>query len=54
MKYFSKDEKTSMHRFFEVLTVLKLNDSFPTVEIALKLFIFVPCSMLAEKDPSQF
>jgi hypothetical protein len=44
MKYFSEDEKLSMHSFFEVLTVSKLNDSFPSVEIALKLFIFIPCS----------
>jgi hypothetical protein len=44
MKYFSEDEKLSIHSFFEVLTVSKLNDSFPIVEIALKLFIFIPCS----------
>jgi hypothetical protein len=42
MKYFSEDEKLSMNSFLEVLTVSKLNDSFPIVEIALKLFIFIP------------
>jgi hypothetical protein len=35
MKFFSEDEKLSMHSFLEVLTVSKLNDSFPIVEIAL-------------------
>jgi hypothetical protein len=44
MKYYSEDEKLSVHSFLEVLTVSKLNDSFPTVEIVLKLFIFIPCS----------
>jgi hypothetical protein len=44
MKYFSEDEKLSMHSFLDVLTVSKLNDSFPIVEIALKLFIFISCS----------
>jgi hypothetical protein len=44
MKYFSEDEQLSMHSFLEVLTVSKLNDSFPIVQIALKLFIFIPCS----------
>jgi hypothetical protein len=43
MKYFSEDEKLSMHSFLEVLTVSKLIESFPIVEIALKLFIFIPC-----------
>jgi hypothetical protein len=31
MKYFSEDEKLSMLSFLEVLTVSKLNDSFPIV-----------------------
>jgi hypothetical protein len=44
MKYFSEDKKLSMHRFLEVLIVSKLNDSFTIVEIALRLFIFMPCS----------
>jgi hypothetical protein len=44
MKYFSENEKLSKHSFLEVLTVSKLNDSFPVVEIALKLFIFISCS----------
>jgi hypothetical protein len=43
MKYFSEDEKLSVHSFLEVLTVSKLNDSFPIVEITLKLFVFVSC-----------
>jgi hypothetical protein len=44
MKYFSEDEELSMHSFLEVLTVSKLNDSFPIVKIALKLFIYITCS----------
>jgi hypothetical protein len=43
MKYFSENEKLSMHSFFEVLTVSKLNNSFPIVEIVLRLFIFISC-----------
>jgi hypothetical protein len=49
MKYFSEDEKLSMHGFLEVLTVSKLNNSFPMVEIALKLFIFIPCYNASEE-----
>jgi hypothetical protein len=44
MIYFSEDEKLCMHSFFETLTASKLNDSFPNVEIALKLFVSTPCS----------
>jgi hypothetical protein len=44
MKYFSEDEKLSLHSFLGVLTVSKLNDSFPIVEIALKFFyIYIHC-----------
>jgi hypothetical protein len=35
MNYFSEDEKLSMHSFLQLLTVSKLNNSFPIVEIAL-------------------
>jgi hypothetical protein len=49
MKYFSENEKLFMHSFLEVLTVSKLNDSFPVVEIALNLFIFIPCSNASEE-----
>jgi hypothetical protein len=44
MKYFSEDEKLSMHSFLEVLTVSKLSDLFPIVETALNFIIFIPCS----------
>ncbi|XP_025191152.1 uncharacterized protein LOC112591523 [Melanaphis sacchari] len=41
---FKKEEKLSMHSLLEALTTSKLNDSFPNVEIALKLFVSIPCS----------
>jgi hypothetical protein len=43
MKYFSEDGKLSIHSFLQLLIVSKLNNSFSIVEIALKLFIFIPC-----------
>jgi hypothetical protein len=49
MKYFSEDENLSMLSFLKILTVSKLNDSFPIVEITLKLFIFIPCSNTSEE-----
>ncbi|XP_022178150.1 uncharacterized protein LOC111039128 [Myzus persicae] len=44
VKNFSAEEKSSMHSLLEALTTSKLNDSFPNVEIALKLFVSIPCS----------
>jgi hypothetical protein len=44
VKHFSEEEKLSMHSLLEALTKSKLNDSFPNVEIALKLFVSIPCS----------
>ncbi|KAL4090352.1 hypothetical protein QTP88_025209 [Uroleucon formosanum] len=44
VKHFSAEEKSSMCSLLETFTTLKLNDSFPNVEIALKLFVSIPCS----------
>ncbi|XP_060845960.1 zinc finger MYM-type protein 1-like [Rhopalosiphum padi] len=44
VKHFSEEEKLSMHSLLEALIKSKLNDSFPNVEIALKLFVSIPCS----------
>jgi hypothetical protein len=38
-----------MHSFLEALTTLNLNDSFPIVEIVLKLFVSILCSNASEK-----
>jgi len=51
VKHFSAEEKLSMHSFLEALTTSKLNDSFSNVEIALKLFVSIPCSN-ASRDRS--
>jgi hypothetical protein len=50
MKYFLEDEKLSMQSFLEELTVSKLNDSFPIVEIALKFLYLFHVIMLTEKS----
>ncbi|KAL4135817.1 hypothetical protein QTP88_007404 [Uroleucon formosanum] len=44
VKHFSAEEKSSMYSLLETLTTSKLNNSFPNVEIALKLFVSIPCS----------
>ncbi|KAL4084944.1 hypothetical protein QTP88_027810 [Uroleucon formosanum] len=44
VKHFSEEEKLSLHSLLEALIKSKLNDSFPNVEIALKLFVSIPCS----------
>jgi len=44
VKHFSAEEKSSMHSLIEALTTSQLNESFPNVEIALKLFVSIPCS----------
>jgi hypothetical protein len=44
MNYFPENEKLSMHSFLVAFTASKLNDSFPIVEIVLKLFVSIPCS----------
>ncbi|KAL4132816.1 hypothetical protein QTP88_009908 [Uroleucon formosanum] len=53
LKHFSEEEKLSLHSLLEALTKSKLNDSFPNVEIALKLYLY-HAQTLAERDHSQF
>lgn len=39
-----ENQKTSIHILFKVLTTSPINTTFPTIEIALKIFTCLPCS----------